>query len=588
MYIFELNGILGTPPDGWQDLINEISFENDSPNASLNSVEFTFKGERAIEINKFIEDFGVFNGMSYKIYKVCNGVQEIYLDTILDFTSENAKFSCDEVTVPLIQANKIDSVLDKIDGFGMAYLHKGLVNGQAGKINRTDFTEIYYAKSSVPDWVEVITIGMSIYVMTKELIEQTRALADAVAEFTNSVTPIVVVGTGAATGPNYGAIVKAAAKVVFQAAYVVAITLALVQLLKLIINNAFPIPRVHYGMKAETMFEKGCEFLGLTFKSSIFQNGDYDNMIVIPDKNEVGEIVTFKNKSTEVGYEPTETFGDFIREMILVFNAKFKVLNGEFIFERSDKFKRPSGFIVPPIELRYNHTNASSIKANYYMTYAFDNSDLQTMNASGYALQNTVSLIDPLNPNTILLKGLERKDFKYSQATRKESQTDLEEILGTFANTVLNFISVFSAGSVKLPKKANSIGYWLLENDFSSTPRLAIASTTNGLIDPLSALKLHVLTLWNNFHSINSPVPSAENPIGNQYTTFKDLKIDLCCTDFKLLEDNNVGQTESGKEIIFDSIKHNDFDGTAEIDIKINETIAKGLQEVQIIDGKVL
>lgn len=587
MYQFELNGIIGQPPDGWQDLIAEISFENDNPNSVLNSTEFTFIGERAIEINQFIEDFGVFTGMTYKVYRICDGVQTLYLDSVLDFASDSAKFSCDEVTVPVKEINTIQNVIDKIDGFGMAYLHKGLFTGQAGKIERSDFAPIYYSKSSIPNGVEVVTIGLTLLMMTKELQEQVQELGKAVTKLTKSITPTVVAGTGVSTGVNYGQIFSNAGEVVLRVAYLAVVVKAYIEFFKLLIDNLFPIPRVHFGMKVLTMFEKGCEFLGLTFKSSIFLTAEYSNLAIIPAKNEVGTTVTFQNQSDEIGYTNTETFGDFVREMILVFNAKFKVINGEFIFERRDFFKQPSGYKVPPIELRYNTTNASEINSNYYMTYKFDTLDKHTMRGVvGYSFQNVVSVIGSLPSEANLLKGLERKDFDFALARRKDSTTALEKILGTFSNSVLNFLSVFDAGSSFVPLIPNLIGNWEIETDFTDKKRLTVLSNTTGLIDSNSQSFLHVNTLWSNFHSIESPVPSPQNPIGNQYKLFKDLTIDLCCEDYIVLKDNNIGETNGGKEVIFESIKHNDFNGTAVVDIKLNETIAPNLQQFQIIDGK--
>lgn len=597
--IFELNGKIVNPPRNWKALDIELSFDNDNPSASLSANSFEFVGEEAILINDYIRDgrttgLGILEGICFNVYFFCDGVRTIILQSVLDLASSEAEFTCDIVKTPIREIDKIDFLNETADSFGMSFLHKGIPTTQAGHVTRNDFVNIKYTLADIPDGLATAMAALSVYILVTDLLNLNDKVADTASDAVNASVPDV--GTGAGFGAvvtvdwNFASIATALFKIILEIAYFALFLAALVILIKQLIESLFTFIRIHKGMKAKTIFERGCEYLGYTFKSSIFQGGDYDNMVIIPPKAEVGVLNDFINKSKEVGYEDNETFGDFLRSMIDMFNGKIRIVGNELQFERRDFFLNPAPFTIPDVELEFNGTNASEIASNYFLQYSFDTTDLHSFeDFTGQNIQNTVTAKNVFTTDRrlskTLLKNLTRKDLKYSHVRRKEQVSTLEKILATLASIATNILSAVGGGSPQGLKSANLKGVWLTQSHFSNVPRVAILDNS-GKISSISRSVLRADKLYDDFHFIESPVSSTKFPLPNQYLTFKSITIPLCCEDFRVLQGNNVVTTQDGRIAVVESLKYNIFKQTALIDFKINEIYTNNLQETKIIDGK--
>ena len=94
--------------------------------------------------------------------------------------------------------------------------------------------------------------------------------------------------------------------------------------------------------------------------------------------------------------------------------------------------------------------------------------------------------------------------------------------------------------------------------------------------------------LMKTFHSASWAVDTTVSPVTypNQYLTYKDKEIPLCCSDFNILRDNNIINSWDGKKGRVDSIRWNPFNNTANVDFRIKEVFTKNLSQNIIIDGQ--
>ena len=197
----------------------------------------------------------------------------------------------------------------------------------------------------VPDGTQLIILSLTLYIMTKELIENTQKVAELITETTASAISVVGasvgLGAGVVTAWSIGDIVAVVVKAALALAYAIAIVLAIVNLIEEIFAQLLPKKRFHLGMTFRQMFVKACQYLNLSFSSSIAEL----DWVHIPAKDRKG------GEAGETGVPENSgniyTFGDLIRVLSQMFNAQYRIQNGVFLFERRDKFKTVGDYVIP-------------------------------------------------------------------------------------------------------------------------------------------------------------------------------------------------------------------------------------------------
>lgn len=335
------------------------------------------------------------------------------------------------------------------------------------------------------------------------------------------------------------------------------------------------------------------------------------------------------------GY-PDGTCGDFIRSMEDVFNAKAKIIidaSGAPVlhFERWDYWALlASGYQLPAIsdQAPFNSngpfnitgrsesafsTNASEIISNYIVKYAMDETDLNTYtyyegsSCSCTTQPNTINV-----PRNVLLQHLKEVNLQYAQAKRKDNDTAIESLFSQVYNIVMSIASVIMSVSVAPFSRTDHL---LLSGDTTSTPKMFIAgpvknythinisnwhgrSAAGVTIDPNNKDIIGARKLMKNFHFSNlaltstpgSAIYATPYPINttyfNQYLTYKDQVIPLCCDDYVSIKENNVITLQDGfTKARVDSIKWNPFKSMATIDYRINKQYTNNLNTTFVIDG---
>lgn len=601
---FYLNNNKIPAPRNWRELTIEVNFEINNPSLFLSATAFEFVGVTAGVINQWIASgttngVGIYEGIPFRV-EVCD-TNEVVLDSILDLVSPDAEYTCDIVTVPIKERGKIDFVNDIADSFSFAYLASNGYNG-TGKILLTDYKAIPYVVSSIPNYTESLITGISIFIMAKELASATDKIRGLIDQFIgDTATLIVTQGLYAAT------LAATVLRVILLLAYFTIIIIAIAKLLQELVDNIIQKKKYKYGMYVKDLFAKGCSHLGLQFSSTILQNYPYNKLTIIPQKIIIPTPNIFpptfikapdetQSQSYAYGYYDG-TFGDLIRSMSDYFEAEVRVVGNTLFFEQKIYWQNQASYTLPNIKTSTlpNGYNADELSSNLFFTYALDDSDLNTYDE--YKGTNAQIIVQPnsyIDKKNILLKHIKEVRTPFALGKRKETLTVIEDRLNEIINLgsraingVINLINnasnVFGSG-LNLPQITanifnNRIGALKLSSDFIGVNKLVLLSNDNNISSDAKKY-LNADSILNTFHAFKL----ATN--GNQYYTYKNREIPMCCSDFKKIKGNNIITTFEQQMGRIDSLKWNLYKETAIINYRIKRNYTNNLNKTLIADGR--
>lgn len=625
----------------WRDIEIEVIFSDPEPRTQVNTgnLEFVGKAHELINTwykNGLIGKDGIFEAPPFEM-EAC-GLKVI--EGGVDIANCEALFECDKITAPTREAYKMDFLNDRAKSFSFAYLADPSYSG-AGKITQSDYVQVPYVINSIPNYEQALLGCVSLYIMIRELRDAIRNTAHVIADLTgDAVTaggslanPVI------ATAMAVGMVLQDIIKIGLYITYVVIILIALIDLMLLVFQSLIQPLKYKKGIRVQTLFQKACDYLGLNFSSTILQSLPYQNLVVIPKKTAFinNKTSTFNNsifnltlKQYDDANHPNTygyfegTFADLILGINDVFNARpFIVQNNTgytLFYEREDAFKNQAQYTLPDINFPPNGTNACELASNYYLTWALDDSETNTYDLyEGTSCQHIQEVASFTNKGNILLQNLTEKRLIFSRAKRKTTYTVIEDIFTAIYNIVAgiyNLITGFINGVITLinklikaianlfgfnppqiptiaPFPANPmtlrIGAMLLSTDFIGVPKLMVVNATNH-IDTNNELYTSARYLIDKYHYINFAYTTNDS-FGvsrnehNQYLTYKNKEIPLCCEDFLKIKKNNYIKTTDNKIARVDTLVWNPYKETAKINFRVKELYTKNLKETYIIDG---
>lgn len=575
----KLGGLVISEPRNWRDLDIVKDFLNKKDEDDVNIADIEFAGDIAIEIKKRILNglsggIGVFEGDPYDIEVGEQGSPVYTFNGYLDY-ADGVEFSgCNEVKVSLKKRNGSNWLNDVADGFSFRYLY------EIGVINDSDFIKVPYVINYVPDNMQLILLSLSLYMMTKELIEVTRDIADSIAEIINASTPNV----GFGVTYDVGDVIWVALKTVARIAYAIAIIIAIKNLIEDILEQLLPKKRFHLGMSIYTLFERACSHLGLGFSSKLLS--DRSNWVVIPSKDHRGgeKPTEYVGSWTEKGVpslnDPFDTFGDLIRVWKEGLNADYKIVNGVFEFERRDYWNRQSTFVIKDYFNDQNDLkdvyslNVDEVVSNYAISWSYDSQDQNTLdNQSGRLFQAILEPNVKTNADLINLKNIDDRLIPCSLGVEKNNLTRVEEVAKALGSFVDKVTGVFGGGTNFASKIDERKGSLLMSSHFLTIPKVVVmngSKLANSQRDLLSSTRL-----FNELHFINS---FAEiNGEHNQYYRFKNLKIKFCEQDFLALLDSHFCKTENGEDAMIELLRWKAWQDFAIIDYRVKKKYTDNL-----------
>lgn len=562
----------------------EITFdwleEKQEGNMNTNSLEFTGPAFRYIKQrfeNGMTGGVGIFEGIKYNIQIGPLGNPTFDFEGYLDGSDDPNYIGNEEIVLNVKKKEGDDWLNDVADSFSFAYLH------EIGEITNSDFKRVPYVINYIPDNVQSVILSMSLYMMVKELIENSKELADLIALTVNAATPVIGVsagvGAGVVTAWDLGDWVMYAIKVAAKIIYIIAITIAIVNLFKSLVENFFPKKRFYLGMTIYDLFEKGCNHLGLTLQSDLLKNDHLKDVVYLPIKDRKG------GSDGEYGFptnqDPIYLFGDLIRHFKKTLNADYKITNGIFRFERSDFWKQTSGYVMQNVfsdQTRLLNSyipNTKEFTANYNIIYEFDRMDMNTLDdVTGLTYQVITKPITVNDQKLVLMKGLTQIQIPFALGKRKDSFTTFELFAKEVFKVVDGLTGIFGGGTNFANQVESRIGALLLSDHYITTPKIIKMSGNQLATDQRT--KLGAKSLWENYHFISSFVEVNGNH--NQWKRYPPTRVPITDAEILSIFENNFINTADGKIAMIEKLIWQPTKGTAIISTRVNDKYTNNLK----------
>ncbi len=572
-------------------LNNDTNDPSATGTVSTNTLELTIKGARLI--NEYINNgldggLGIFEGLPARLEGVEGGEVLPLIDGYLDLADGTTEIECDKATTKIVQRGGADWFERRKDSFSYGYL-ASLPDGAAGKIYTTDWVQVPYVISTIPNTRELAIVVLSGFVIATQLRTAIKDLVEFVIEAGGVFTTVP-------------AIVKLAAYI----AYLVILIIAIINLIKQLFDLIIQPVKYHAGMRLQTLLERGAEYMGLTFESSKFNDSFWQDVVIIPEKFESFDdgtdsgVLGFRKPkpATQTGYY-NGTFGDVLEIAKRLWNAREIVRDGVITVERVDINTSTANYVLPDIEILATRFNTDELKSNTAIRFSTDLSDTNTID--NFEGTYTDVIVEPLaveNEDMVLLKGLDIVEIGVARTRRKETLTTPEKFVSGLVKLVAPLVNAVISLS---PKKArskipsggiqnlitNRIGMASLSNDFFQVPKVVAMDIKTRDVDnkvkTTNATRLNSDALYTESYYVNSFVPSSSLPNPNQWKKYRSVSpFTLCFDDYKLIRNNNLIFDSEGNECKIISLDWNPTLQEAEIEYWKREIYTRNLKETII------
>jgi len=575
-----LDGEQRGEPRNWQELQIKFSWldEKEEGAVSTTSLEFVGDQQRYIRerlFNGLTGGVGIFEGIPYNIEVGQQGNPAFTFHGYIDGSDSATFIGNEEITAPIKKLTGDDWLNDVADGFSFGYLQS------IGAITPADFVKVPYVINYVPDAMQTIMLSFSLYMLIKEEIENAQELAELIGQTVNASTPVLGVGVGVGavvvTAWDLGDWIMFAIYVAAKVVYMIAITIAIVNLIKQLLEQIFPKLRYHLGMSFYTLIKKGCEHLGLELQSTLLES--IKDQVYIPSKDRKG------GDDGETGApgnnDPIYLFGDAIRLLKQRHNADHKIVDGKFIFERRDYWQNVSSFTMASVfnnqERLLNQftPNTAEFVANYNVHYQYDTQDQNTLDdVTGLSFQAITKPVTVNNLKMVHMKGLTEIAMPFALGKRKDGLTVLEKFAKGVFKIVDNVTGIFGGGTNFVSKIEAREGALLLSSHFITVGKIVVMNGNQLARDQREIIGAKAI--YNDYHKINSFVEI--DGVHNQWLTYPETRVPITEDELRTILQNNYFTTAEGKKAMIEVLNWQPYAGTAVISYRVNELYTKNLK----------
>ena len=394
----------------------------------------------------------------------------------------------------------------------------------------------------------LVSLAISTFTLTKALIEGVKELTTAITDFIK----IISVGTVVNTGQIIAAALLLAARLV----YVAALTLALIEVTKQIIELVFPPKRYLKASKVIELVSKGCATIGdgFQFKSSLLNS--MSGLSICPvtmqkgSKSIVEYLFTLDNGTYNKGYptgqDTTPTLGslmDFLEDFT---QAEFRIYNGVVYLESDDYWANQSGVTITNTlnlqdsrENQWTYNTGESWK-RYYVHYQTDPTDFHTLDRiEDIDCEYSTELVSVNNPDLNLIKGLVDINFPFAFGIRKEKLTFVEDACMPFAELADEVINFFGGNSNLVSEIKGRVGVMMIGQQHFSTSKLLYVTGSkqpSGYLDIIGAN-----AIYNRFH--------VNNQVKENFKRIYNATVKFSTSNFENLLNNNYIEDMDGNSL---------------------------------------
>ena len=484
-------------------------------------------------VEQHIAQQGVFEGIPYRVEMDGNVSLEYYVDL-----TDDVKFRDFEIEVKIKRRLGKDQFFDNADGTSFELMAFNGVQFQ--------FIDIPYLIIQEGQFMAGLSLGISLYVMTKEAIEATQALATSVQNLIEAVVPSI--GTGVVI--NTGEIITLALSVLANLAYVATLYYAIIKLAQQLFELLFPKIRYYKGATVKELIKKGCQYLGYNLNSTLLNSMSQLTIMPVPlvkEKKSVWDYIENDlNFSFTKGYpsaqDTTPTLGDLIRAVETMFNAKTKVLNGVVQIERRDYWQDiTTNQILPALNMQDRrqseyYLNTDEAWKRTYIHYQVDYSDSHTLdNFDPTDAEYSTEPLNVINQDLITIKGLNDVNIPFALGVRKNTLNWLEKLAKGLFEFIDGLTGIFGGGTNYASIIQNRIGVTQISSQFYSTSKLLYAVNGKQPANYMSIIRASVI--YKKYHKIN------EIQI-NGYKIYDECPVAITSQEFVNLLDNNYADID--------------------------------------------
>ena len=572
-----INGKEVKAPIDWQNQTIHATFGTDSTQPQVETDRFEYVLDGAKAIIEHVSKGNIFEPLE---------CQQIYSDGTNNFTALNGYFDMSEgyeevqptwgdterpnrVLVKFKQNESVTDFVDQINGvsFG-SLLEEGLISSQ-------DYTTIKTVIVKKANFLDVATLIISTYLVSKQIIDTIKAIQDNV----NNIAAIV---SGGVTG-GVAAAVFTTASLIIQLAYAIALIALLVKFVVALIELFIPPIVKNQGIKFRTLLEKSCEKFGYTLESPIEELDSYYYLPSKPFTNETNIVKDLipQNAATEIGIPSTSDYGYLINEfwdlMKSMFNTKIAVVDDTIQLRNADDeywLKQSTFKPHKSINFPTKEYNTEDLKQTRMMTFATDLNDEWTIeNYTGTSYEiKTESTSGTVNNS---IKGLERIDIPLCLPNNKDKPNAIEDLMLTlagFADDLADVIGQSSNFRAKIEQKRINV-LKISQNDYGTAKIVPLVSNQ---LPPNHRDLLSAKVLMEKYHYGKSFVGDA---LG-QKIIYNNFTIPFVLSDLNKTIESGTFTLDDGRVAEFIELNYNFAKDTAECSISVQEVYTDKLKEV--------
>jgi len=523
-----INGIEISPRN--TDSIGVVCDFTGNPDVmSLNTDTLVLPREANELVKQHIQQNGLFIGIPYQIQLEGN----INLDYYIDLCDPGSKpvVRQHEIEVKIKRAKGYDDFRSKAEGTSWELM------ASKGVVFNYKKLPYFVIKDNVAE--QALSLSMSIFVVTLEIIDAQAKFAEAIADL---LSP--------------GNLAEDLAMVIIRAIYFAALLAAAIAYVLELIKILFPPRKYLKGCYYKELMQKACTFLGYTLSSSLFDTDPGWFLLPVPINRDNPDSIFEKlfgdlNGDFNLPY-PTASdsvglVGQFFDECEKQFNARLFVIGNTVHFQRRDWLQNNTTLLIDPaLNIQADRDNSftyntEDVWKRYYIHYATDFNDLNTVEGvnfqysdAEYSCENAVS---GANTDLITIKGLNDVSIPFAMGFNKNKLSYVEQI-GKFIVSSWDGLTdalTFGNGSnfaAQIDNRKDALK--ISQQYFSVTKSLYVYPRPNNivLINDNYDLVNSATVLWDKYHYINQIQL-------NQYEVNENARTRISNNDFISLQSNN-------------------------------------------------
>lgn len=564
------------------DINVELDFLNDNIQPIVNIEDLTLYGDAVDIVNAWINGGLFYKGIPLKLNALNSSVNKNFLDAYINLKQNYEVNSDGTVNVGISSKIDMQNLNDRLESITWDMLES------KGYINQSSYVSLDYVVEKSNNALEVVILLITIFIMTKELIENTIRTIDSINKAITASIPNVGVGLGAVAVVNVNEIIYAVLYAALNILYSTLILVAIVNMGVKLFNILVSPTRTHKLLNYKT----GCiivsNYLGYNFYSNISELDTYN---YLPSNIEVDDIDlgigTISNpKGVSKGFPKAGDFGytalEWFNIMLTQFNAKLAIDGNTLIMlPKSDPYwKQNSTYQLPDIQVNSHTNNAKDVVFSKLLKYETDPiADEYTLsNFKGTNYQVLVG--DPSltqgSDNNFLDKH-ETINFNLALGNRKNSLNATEKILKELGQIIDNVTGIFGGGTNLAGKIKNKIGLLKVgTNNFTKAKCICIQG---GVIPTNHRDLTSAKYLYDKYGVYNSFVFNNKD---RQRRIFSNNNVPFGLNNLIALNKNGLAKNHLGKDIRILKLKWNILNDTADIEWDEKDVYAPNLFEQYI------